>query len=283
MTKQNWVIAPFDYEAPEIWQSVWENNLREGFISIGWRKLRNVSTLSIVDIAERHRRKFPDAKKRTAGFDANVLFKFWNKVKVGDTIIARRGRKAIAAMGRVMSNPYYDSKKAAEHFYPDLAYPNHIDVRWADRPRDLQFAKQVFGMQTLHTISDEKLRQLTKTKMGSELALFPDEVDSGRTYDEGAVKVISVNAYERNAAARAECLRTQGYRCKACDMSFAETYGELGLNFIHVHHVNPFSTRQKKKTDPANDLVPVCPNCHAMLHRSEKPLTIEQLKHLLDR
>jgi 5-methylcytosine-specific restriction protein A len=33
--------------------------------------------------------------------------------------------------------------------------------------------------------------------------------------------------------------------------------------------------------DPIRDLTPVCPNCHAMLHRQTPPLTIEELKQAI--
>ena len=62
-------------------------------------------------------------------------------------------------------------------------------------------------------------------------------------------------------------------------MNFEKTYGERGKGFIHVHHLDPLGTRKKrKKIDPIKDLVPVCPNCHAMLHSTDPPLGIEELK-----
>jgi 5-methylcytosine-specific restriction protein A len=113
--------------------------------------------------------------------------------------------------------------------------------------------------------------------------LYPDELDPGRKYSEGARKQVRVNAYERNAAARAACLRHYGYRCTVCDFSFEEHYGDLGKNFIHTHHLNPVAlVRAEYQLDPIQDLRPVCPNCHAMLHRSESVLTIEELRNSLE-
>jgi 5-methylcytosine-specific restriction protein A len=67
-------------------------------------------------------------------------------------------------------------------------------------------------------------------------------------------------------------------------MDFEETYGQLGRGFIHVHHIVPIATIGKEyKLDPVNDLVPVCPNCHAMLHHGAEGhvLTIEELKEII--
>jgi len=62
-------------------------------------------------------------------------------------------------------------------------------------------------------------------------------------------------------------------------MNFEATYGPLGTGFIHVHHLRPLKlTDGEYKLDAENDLCPVCPNCHAMLHRKEDVLSIEELR-----
>lgn len=109
--------------------------------------------------------------------------------------------------------------------------------------------------------------------------LFPDELEPGKTYTEGAKRQVRVNAYERNAKARAACLHAHGTRCVVCAFDFEARYGELGRGFIHVHHLKPLAlTDGAYKLDPVADLRPVCPNCHAMLHRGASVLTVEELK-----
>lgn len=110
---------------------------------------------------------------------------------------------------------------------------------------------------------------------------LPEELD-GRELVEGAAKTVSVNAYERNPAARSKCLAHHGYTCVVCAFNFESIYGELGRNYIHVHHVVPLSEmRQEYKVDPIKDLVPICPNCHAMIHVTRPCLSVEQLKAYL--
>jgi 5-methylcytosine-specific restriction protein A len=92
-----------------------------------------------------------------------------------------------------------------------------------------------------------------------------------------------VNAYERDHAARQACLAHFGLACSVCKMRFEERYGTLGAGFIHVHHVVPISELgDDYKLDPVKDLRPVCPNCHAMLHRQRPPLSIEALRAILE-
>jgi len=111
--------------------------------------------------------------------------------------------------------------------------------------------------------------------------VLPEELsDETEIFLEGAVKRIAVNAYERNPQARAACLRAHGLSCAVCDFNFASVYGEIGENFIHVHHLKPIALTDSEYTiNPVEDLRPVCPNCHAMLHRRKGPIpySIEEL------
>ncbi|HSF43519.1 MAG TPA: DUF3427 domain-containing protein [Thermoanaerobaculia bacterium] len=111
---------------------------------------------------------------------------------------------------------------------------------------------------------------------------FPQEVPTSQVYYEGAVTRVLVNAYERNAAARKACIASWECKCWVCGFDFEAVYGELGQGFIHVHHLKPLSEiGSSYQLDPVLDLRPVCPNCHAMLHRKVPALTLDELKHLL--
>ncbi|QOV22872.1 HNH endonuclease [Anabaenopsis elenkinii] len=113
-------------------------------------------------------------------------------------------------------------------------------------------------------------------------AIFPDEVSPQERFYEGAVHKVSVNAYERDRKAREKCISHYGYSCYVCGFNFGEVFGKLGEGLIHVHHLRPLSEiGQEYEIDPIKDLRPVCPNCHAMIHRRLIPLTIEELKALV--
>lgn len=112
---------------------------------------------------------------------------------------------------------------------------------------------------------------------------YPDEVTEPVKYREGKVLQVWVNYYERSEQARATCLAHYGFRCVVCDLDFEERYGSIGRGFIHVHHKLPISSiGSNYEVDPVEDLIPVCPNCHAMLHRSNPPYSVEELKYMLD-
>ena len=90
--------------------------------------------------------------------------------------------------------------------------------------------------------------------------------------------------FERNSQAREQCISHYGLRCIVCDMSFSERYGERMSDFIHIHHLVPLSViGAKYRVDPITDLRPVCPNCHAAIHRHDPPQSMEQARSLLTR
>lgn len=102
---------------------------------------------------------------------------------------------------------------------------------------------------------------------------------------EGSKIQVEVNKYERNPVARMQCIAHYGPECWVCDLNFAEAYGELGDGYINVHHrvlVSSYAG-QSYVVDPVRDLVPLCPNCHMMIHRRRPPLEPAELRAIMQR
>lgn len=101
-------------------------------------------------------------------------------------------------------------------------------------------------------------------------------------YYEGKASNVELTRYERNQKARRECLNHYGANCSVCSMNFGKIYGKAGDGLIHVHHLIPVSDiREEYEIDPIQDLRPVCPNCHAVIHRRNPPYTIKEVKLML--
>lgn len=114
------------------------------------------------------------------------------------------------------------------------------------------------------------------------IAEIIDAGDALGGFQEGAKFTVTVNAYERSTEARKACLEHYGLSCKACDVNFGYVYGALGEGYIHVHHIKPIhQCGGEYILDPIKDLIPVCANCHAMLHRRSEPLTVAELRAIL--
>jgi len=109
-----------------------------------------------------------------------------------------------------------------------------------------------------------------------------EEIPESKDIFEGSKQKISVNVYERNTEARKICIEEYGTNCSVCGINLEKKYGPIAKGFIHVHHLKPISSIGKEyKLDPIEDLRPVCPNCHSVIHLKEVPLTIDQAKELI--
>lgn len=113
------------------------------------------------------------------------------------------------------------------------------------------------------------------------------DLDDNIGYDqaiqtEGTPQEIRSIRYERNPRNRELCLHMKGYTCAICGMNFYETYGMIGKDFIEVHHTTPVSEMDENFVlDIERDLVPLCPNCHSMVHRRKPPFSISEMKNIL--
>lgn len=106
--------------------------------------------------------------------------------------------------------------------------------------------------------------------------------EPGKTYPEKTLLRIHQKKFERNRTAREKCLAYHGTRCKICSTDYSTLYGPLGEDLVEVHHIVPMSQLPEKyQLDPVKDLLPVCPNCHTVLHRGY-PLTFQEIKKMLN-
>ena len=149
------------------------------------------------------------------------------------------------------------------------------------------FAEWIKSNQTIVKEALKKNEEITRPQNYSshqQSNLFPEEVviTSKEKFYEGSVKEITVNAYERDPEARQRCIDFHGLNCIACGFNFEKKYGELGKGFIHVHHLRPLSDiGEKYEIDPENDLCPICPNCHGMIHKKKPPYSIKEIKQMI--
>ena len=182
---------------------------------------------------------------------------------------------------------------ASTHYksHPDavplsLSYPDYIDRSATLRPAVYSMINKL-GVTHKHPTAFKAhspgLVAVLEQSYPYDVAIdFPEQVNE--QYDEGSKIQVTVNCYERSVEARAACIRHYGsYQCRICKIDFAILYGGVGKDFIHVHHLKPLSSiNNKYSIRPQEDLLPVCPNCHAMLHmRKPEPYSPEELKKMI--
>ena len=222
------------------------------------------------------------------------------KPKPGDRFFLLRQKiepRGIVASGYITSEPYVDSSphnKSGWSRYVKIVYdiilkpdPTHPEkILRRHRLDDPEFSKanwnaQGSGIQIPGEVAaklDYEWRKLTGTDS-------PGHINMLSYFIEGARQEIHTTSYERNPKARTACIEAHGYSCAVCGFNFEEVFGEIGKSYIHVHHLRHLSEiNNEYVVDPVNDLKPVCPNCHAMLHRStdEGFISIEDLKEIIE-
>lgn len=101
--------------------------------------------------------------------------------------------------------------------------------------------------------------------------------------EEGKPSRVYSTRYERDPKLRQQAIEIHGVTCKGCGFNFGETYGEYAKGIVHIHHVVPISELQEVcLVNPGTDLVPLCPNCHAVVHRfKSRTLSIAELVEML--
>tara|TARA_B110000503_G_C7153881_1_gene416376 strand:+ start:2156 stop:2830 length:675 start_codon:yes stop_codon:yes gene_type:complete len=100
---------------------------------------------------------------------------------------------------------------------------------------------------------------------------------------EGAKHLRAVTTYERSPINRQLAIQIHGSTCKVCGFNFAKTYGRLGDGVVEIHHKTPVHLmKQQSVVDPRTELVPLCSNCHTMVHRVDPPIPIEELARVVE-
>lgn len=220
------------------------------------------------------------------------------KLRPGDRFFLLRQKiepRGIVASGYVTSEPYKDDSiyntsgwsRYVKLVYDVIRNPEKDEIISRQRLNENPFANFHWDAQGSGiTIPHEIAQHIEKIWEGLTGSNITKDKDVFNQYVEGARQQVYLTSYERNPKARTACLNHRGYSCVVCGFNFEKFYGELGRNFIHVHHLIPLSEiKVEYVVNPIEDMCPVCPNCHAMLHRQtdEGFISIEQLKNEIEK
>ncbi|HDJ1438323.1 TPA: HNH endonuclease [Serratia rubidaea] len=108
-------------------------------------------------------------------------------------------------------------------------------------------------------------------------------LESAASYREGGKISYFNTKYERDPQLRRAAVKLHGVTCCACGFNFKAFYGDYAEGFIHIHHIQPVSEfGGEKEVNPVTDLVPLCANCHSVIHRrKDRTLSVDQLKAMI--
>jgi hypothetical protein len=165
-----WIVAPYNSTKPEIWEKVWNYDIANDTIAIGWADLGDISSLDEEGLRKLINDKYPDMTPGLKTWSFNSMWNFWHNIKENDIIIARRGTKKIAGIGRVTHTAFYNEKMGYERVakLTNDFYSNFISVRWDNLNRDIQFPNPVFSFQTIYESDESKYKSLIKGELPPE-------------------------------------------------------------------------------------------------------------------
>jgi len=167
--KRYWVIPPYHAKS-QIFEKVWEYDLANGTIAVGWKDLGDISELKEKsELEARYREVYGDAVAQVVTRDVNALWGFHHEISPGDVVIARRGTKKIIGIGTVNGSPFYDEDKGRKRVagLTEDFYSRFIPVKWEEKEKE--FDRIVFSFYTIYEISEEKYRTLTEAKTDTEI------------------------------------------------------------------------------------------------------------------
>ncbi len=312
-SQKYWVIKTREGRGQH--QDHWNEFQTEKVIAIGWEHIQDnpIKFSSNQEFFEYLATKHKRNKKLKR--DASTIYKFATELQIGDIVIICRGY----APNQKKDVPLYGFAQIVGKYFRDEDskwWKNKIKVKIRTIEQDIppDIFVDVFDKKTMRNtlhgpFTEEQFRKFSKKvekcypklwhgvttsypiefadthKISEDKFSLPEEIDNAEasTLYEGAVCQKLVNAYERNPKARQLCITHYGTRCRICNFDFKEMYGEMGEGLIHVHHLRQLSEVGKEyEIDPINDLCPVCPNCHTIIHKRKPPYSFEEIRNFID-
>lgn len=159
-----WVMAPIEAHPSDAFDKVWQFDLANNLISLGFSGLGDVSKMKRDELGAAVAAKWPEKPPATQSLIANMFWAFYHEMSPGDFVIARRGRKVLAGIGRVAEQGKYLPGRSSLH-----GHQNFLAVTWLPAPRDRSFPGVVFPMHTLSELSEEAFRNFE----GGQVPIVP--------------------------------------------------------------------------------------------------------------
>ena len=264
---------------------------------------------------------YEEKKTYSLAADSNdrKIFSSWEIIS--SNVVLKYIDKSLYSQGTVVPKELYSffkledmdlGEKGEIYFFRNNKFHNCQKQRYPDRSgrrifwdsdlkKDIKkefneiFLKLSNDQDTNSTFSKDGYLRFEKIKDNIHISIISqktvdNDIESLRIEDgilskEGKRKSYYGHRYERIGKNRKKALEIHGTICFGCGIDLEEKYGERGKGFIEVHHIKPLSHQKKEIViDPEKDLIPLCPNCHRIVHRFPSDiLSIDQLRNIVKR
>jgi hypothetical protein len=212
--------------------------------------------------------------KKLAPAQKASLHRVAYEMRAGDTIYVKEGPN-IVGQGKVLGSYRYDRRNRIRT--PGGHYWNHqIPVRWRD---DFEPIPLLLGAEPLTVLAlDEKRIQRIERARGQrkKKARRVEVLEGKRLKAEIAFR-------QRNRAIIAAKKVLSDGSCEICEISLKAAYGLVDNDCLVAHHLNPIGDRRRATKTKLKDILLVCPNCHAVAHSKEPPLSPARIRRMIRR
>lgn len=232
-----------------------------GRIAIGWSDIGDLALLnpqSSKDISSKLTAIKPNASSPMMAGPS--LWNLYSNIEIGDQVIVNAKRKRECVFEIIGEYVFDKNNSIIGYSHQRPAALTDIDPQelWLASDSDVAEGENIRWT----------LAKCKGTKNSQDIVHF-----EGKRYS------VNSTAIERDNLARKRCLEHYGFSCNVCSINFKKAYGKIGKNYIHVHHrVDIAYSDGEHIIDPIKDLVPLCPNCHAMVHTATPAMPVEELK-----
>ncbi|WP_084323985.1 HNH endonuclease [Methanolobus tindarius] len=194
-------------------------------------------------------------------------------MKEGDVIYAKKGTE-IVGKGKIAEE--YDYKPGIVK-QDGVRWEHYVKVDWNTdfKPFVLDLSA---NQHTVLKINQERLARIREKEYGTDINLTPDIIDEVASAEEGKKYIREASFRQRNRKLIEQKKANSDYRCEVCGMRYEDVYGEIGKDYIIAHHLEPIGNRDEAAKTTLDDIALVCSNCHDMLHKTNPPMSIEELR-----
>ena len=192
------------------------------------------------------------------------------EIKKGDVIYVKEG-PMIVSKG-IVTGPYqFNSSFRLSCPDSDTPWSHQVPVDWEP---DFQKVKILLGSEprTVLPLEGDRLQVLENKINGTRKTIKSKEAMEGERY-----KAEAMFRKRSRALIDAKKAKSNGH-CEICDLSFKKQYGLTDRDCLIAHHIDPISERSKASKTTLDDIALLCPNCHAVIHAFDEPLSIDNMK-----
>jgi len=254
-------------------KSVWKDCLERGIAAIdyydgnGDRVVEDCSKLTKEEVVKEFKKIMPN--KPTC---RKNIIRIAYKMKDGDIIYAKEGPR-IVGKGEIVKEYDFDPEILKDTI---VKWAHFLTVDWEEDFPEIEI-KLGAEQWTILPLNEERLERIQKKESEIRESREKEKAIEGKKYKS------EQTFRSRNRSLINAKKENSDYTCEICGFNFKEKYGDLGEEYIVAHHLELISNRKEPSKTSLDDIVLLCENCHAMIHKENPPLTPKELKQKINK